>query len=106
MKPTMTLTTKISMVSDAFASPKRLLLLFILRDSHVGYTTITNNFKEKNIPIGSSEVYKHITNLMKHGFITKKDNRYMLTSRGVKATQAIEEIINTSSKEPTLTIAY
>ena len=61
-------------VSQTFASGKRLLLLFILHDEPMGYTMITKYFERVGVPIGSSEVYKHLKQLLDGGFITKKGN--------------------------------
>ncbi|MFH8120131.1 MAG: hypothetical protein QXS37_04995, partial [Candidatus Aenigmatarchaeota archaeon] len=72
-------------ISQTFASGKRLLLLFILQSEPMGYTMITKWFERMGIPIGSSEVYKHLNCLLENGFITKKGNSYVLTLRGLKA---------------------
>jgi len=61
-------------ISQTFASGKRLLLLFILRDEPMGYTMMTKYFERVGVPIGSSEVYKHLKQLLGGGFITKKGN--------------------------------
>jgi len=86
-------------VSQTFASGKRLLLLFILRNEPMSYTSINNSFKKLGISIGSSEIYKHINHLLAHGFIAKKGKNYILTLKGFKAVENTLDIIRT---EPTL----
>jgi predicted transcriptional regulator len=93
-------------VSQTFASGKRLLLLFILRDEPMGYTLITKYFERMGVPIGSSEVYKHLKQLLDAGFITKKGNSYILTLRGLRATETTVDIINTPPEVPELKLSF
>lgn len=93
-------------VSQTFASGKRLLLLFILRNEPMGYTVITRYFERMGIPIGSSEVYKHLRQLLDMGFITKKGNSYLLTLRGLRAVESTIEIINTPPTVPELKLMF
>ena len=93
-------------VSQTFASGKRLLLLFILRNEPMGYTVITRYFERMGIPIGSSEVYKHLRQLLDMGFITKKGNSYLLTLRGLRAVESTIEIINTPPIVPELKLMF
>ncbi|MEM0473472.1 MAG: hypothetical protein QXF88_02010 [Candidatus Aenigmatarchaeota archaeon] len=93
-------------VSQTFASGKRLLLLFILQSEPMGYTMITKWFDRAGIPIGSSEVYKHINCLLENGFITKKGNSYVLTLRGSKAIEYAMDIMNTPPHPPEVKISF
>jgi len=93
-------------VSQTFASGKRLLLLFVLRDEPMGYTLITKYFERVGIPIGSSEVYKHLKQLLDGGFITKKGNSYLLTLKGLKAVEATLEIVDTPPTIPELRLSF
>jgi len=93
-------------VSQTFASGKRLLLLFILQNEPMGYTMITKWFERMGIPIGSSEVYKHINCLLENGFISKKGNSYVLTLRGLKAVESAMEIMDTPPKIPELKLSF
>ena len=93
-------------VSQTFASGKRLLLLFILQSEPMGYTMITKWFERVGIPIGSSEVYKHLNCLLENGFIAKKGNSYILTLRGLKAIEAAMDIMNTPPKVPELKLSF
>lgn len=93
-------------VSTTFASGKRLLLLFILQNEPMGYTLITKWFDRMNIPIGSSEVYKHLNCLLDYGFIAKKGNSYVLTLKGLRAIESTVEIMNTPPKIPELRLAF
>jgi predicted transcriptional regulator len=93
-------------VSQTFASGKRLLLLFILQNEPMGYTIITKWFERMGIPIGSSEVYKHLNCLLENGFISKKGNSYVLTLRGVRAVESAVEIMSTPPKIPELKLSF
>jgi predicted transcriptional regulator len=93
-------------VSQIFASGKRLLLLFILKNEPMGYTLITKHFERMGIPIGSSEVYKHLKKLMNNGFITKKSNSYVLTLKGLKAVENTIDIIKTPPTVPEVKLSF
>jgi len=93
-------------VSQTFASGKRMLLLFILKNEPMGYTLITKYFQKMDIPIGSSEVYKHLKQLLNSGFITKKSNNYMLTLKGLKAVENTVDIINTPPTVPEVRLSF
>lgn len=93
-------------VSQTFASGKRLLLLFILRNEPMGYTVITKFFERMGIPIGSSEVYKHIKQLLDSGFIIKKGNSYVPTLKGLKAVKSTIEIMNTPPTVPEVILSF
>ena len=93
-------------ISQIFASGKRLLLLFILRDEPMGYTLITKYFERVGVPIGSSEVYKHLKQLLDGGFISKKGNSNILTLRGLRATETTVDIINTPPEIPELKLSF
>ncbi len=93
-------------VSSTFASGKRLLLLFILQNEPMGYTFITKWFDRVGIPIGSSEIYKHLNMLLENGFISKKGNSYVLTLKGLRAVESTVEIMNTPPKVPELKLSF
>ena len=93
-------------MSQTFASGKRMLLLFILKNEPMGYTVITKYFEKMGIPIGSSEVYKHLKQLLNAGFITKKSNNYMLTLKGMKAIENTIDIINTPPTAPEVKLSF
>jgi len=93
-------------VSQTFASGKRLLLLFFLKTEPMGYTSIVKSFKNAGIPIGSSEVYKHLNHLLKQGFIVKNTKFYVLTLRGLKAVENTLNIINTPATIPKLELSF
>ena len=93
-------------VSQTFASGKRLLLLFILRNEPMGYTVITKYFERMAIPIGSSEVYKHLKQLLDGGFITKRSNSYVLTLKGLRAVENTIDIINTPPTIPEVKLSF
>ncbi|MCD6402716.1 MAG: hypothetical protein J7K98_00095 [Candidatus Aenigmarchaeota archaeon] len=93
-------------VSQVFASSKRLLLLFILKDEPMSYTGIANSFKRFGIAIGSSEIYKHLNHLLEEGFIAKKGKSYVLTLKGYKAVQHTIDIIKTPPTLPEVKLSF
>lgn len=93
-------------VSQTFASGKRLLLLFILKDEPMSYTSINNAFKKFGINIGSSEIYKHINHLLVHGFIAKKGKNYILTLKGFRVVENTLDIIRTPPTLPEVKLSF
>ena len=89
-------------ISKVFASSKRLLILEILSKEPIGYTEITNCFNGYGIPIGSSEMYKHLDILINNGFVSKKKEssygKYFITKKGMVAVDKIKEIAGTEAK--------
>ncbi len=93
-------------MSQTFASGKRLLLLFILRERPMGYTEIVKAFQSMGIQIGSSEVYKHLNYLLREEFIVKSTRSYILTLKGFKTTENTMEIIKTPAIIPELEFSF
>ncbi len=93
-------------VSQAFASGKRLLLLFILKNEPMGYTTMSKYFERMDVPIGSSEVYKHLKQLIDGGYISKKSNSYVLTLKGLRTVENTIDIINTPPTIPEVRLSF
>jgi len=93
-------------VSQTFASGKRLLLLFMLKEEPMSYTIISNTFRKVGIPIGSSEVYKHLNHLLSEGYIAKKGKSYILTLKGFKAVENTFEIIRTPPTLPEVKLSF
>ncbi len=93
-------------ISTTFASGKRLLLLFILQNEPMGYTLITKWFERVGIPIGSSEIYKHLNLLLENGFISKRGSSYVLTLKGLRAVESTLEIMSTPPKTPELRLSF
>jgi len=93
-------------VSDTFSSGKRLLLLFILKDKPMGYTSIVKSFEGMGIPIGSSEVYKHLGHLLDKGFIVKNTRAYVLTLKGFRAVKNTVDIIETPPSAPEVALTF
>ena len=97
---------KIMTISGVFASAKRVIILEMLKGNYMGYNNIKKFFDKMGVPIGSSEIYKHLAKLEKNGFITKKEKRYTLTERGDYTAKVLSIIMDVNPKEPTLDIAY
>ena len=93
-------------IAQTFASGKRLLLLFILKDEPMGYTMITKYFDRMGVPIGSSEVYKHLKQLLNGGFIVKKGSSYLLTLKGLRSVETTIDIINTPPTVPEVKLSF
>ena len=100
MKLTKSMVEEINKVADAFASGKRLVMLYLMEDRPVGYSELMEEFHSLGIGIGSSEVYKHITHLMEDGYIFKKGLAYMITLKGKTAIGAIQDVANASDEKP------
>lgn len=93
-------------VSQTFASGKRLLLLFMLKNKPMGYTNIVKTFENMAIPIGSSEIYKHLNHLLQQGFIAKNTKFYVLTLKGFRAVENTMDIIETPATVPEVKFSF
>jgi len=93
-------------VSQTFSSGKRLLLLFILKNRPMGYTSIVKSFEGIGIPIGSSEVYKHLNHLLEQGFIVKNTKSYVLTLKGFRTVKNTVDIIKTPPVVPEVELSF
>lgn len=93
-------------ISQTFASGKRLLLLFMLKTQPMGYTSIVKSFQNMSIPIGSSEIYKHLNHLLKEGFISKSTKMYILTLRGFRTVENTIDIMETPATVPEVTLSF
>lgn len=93
-------------MSQTFSSGKRLLLMFILKRGPMGYTSIVKSFEDLGVPIGSSEVYKHLEQLMKGGFVSKNTKSYILTLKGFKAVENTIDIIDAPATVPELKLTF
>ncbi|MEM7825168.1 MAG: hypothetical protein QXO27_04315 [Candidatus Aenigmatarchaeota archaeon] len=86
-------------VSQAFGSGKRLILLYILNEKPMTYTEIDKKFRRMEMKIGSSEIYKHLDILLEYKFIAKKRKLYLITLKGKKLIEGLQEW---SSVPPTI----
>lgn len=93
-------------VSQTLASGKRLLLLFILKNEPKGYTSILKHFKDYGIPIGSSEIYKHLKTLIDGQYIIKSGKSYILTLRGFNVVNSVSDIIATPPTIPKISMQF
>lgn len=86
-------------ISEIASSPKRLLVLYIIsQDSFCGYTRIMDCFKKYNIPISSSEVYKHIHILNKFRLIRSKERKFVATGMGIRFINGIKCLLEREEK--------
>jgi len=83
---------KIKEISVVFSSFKRLVMLYIIEIEPCGYTQLTKRVESLDIPIGSSEVYKHLRILLKNDLISKKQTSYLITTKGMKIIELINNI--------------
>jgi len=93
-------------VSTVLGSGKRTMLLFILNGKPSSYTQIDKGFRKLQIKIGSSEIYKHIDILMKYKYIAKKSKVYLITLKGKKLIEGLEELINVPPTVPRLEMVF
>jgi len=81
-------------------------MLFLLKNKPMGYTSIVKSFEDMQIPIGSSEVYKHLNHLMAQGFIAKNTKFYVLTLKGFRAVENTMDIIETPATMPEVRLSF
>mgnify|MGYP000070605304 CR=1 FL=1 len=93
-------------ISKVLGSSKRVFLLFLLNEQPMSYTQIKRGFEKNNISAGSSEIYKHLNVLLKHKYITKKGRFYLVTLRGKKLVENLEEVSNVPAKIPKLELVF
>ncbi|MFQ5891635.1 MAG: ArsR family transcriptional regulator [Candidatus Methanofastidiosia archaeon] len=72
-----------------FSHPKRLQLLKLLLKGSLNYIEISKNLKLK----GGHLTY-HLKKLTEGGYISKSDNRYIITSKGINILKILQQIIN------------
>jgi len=96
-------------LAKVFESSKRILILELLSEGPAGYGNIIEWFTRHKIPIGSSEVYKHLKLLKDNEMIVKKEKRYpkyTITLRGMVAVKKLKEIANTEPKVPKIRMDF
>jgi len=98
-------TDEIFLISDVFASRKRVLLMFMLKENYLGYVRLSN-LMSKLVKIGSSEMYKHLHMLEKYGMIVKQDRKFILTKKGLTAVECIEKIIDAEPAKPNIKVVW
>ncbi|MCX8178690.1 MAG: hypothetical protein N3D75_02585 [Candidatus Aenigmarchaeota archaeon] len=97
---------EIEKVSQIFASPKRLMLLHFLTNEPMGYGSIRRKFREIEIPFNSSEIYKSLKVLVDSGCVIKKETKYVITARGMKAVELSRQVLNEEPKEPRMRMEF
>jgi len=93
-------------VSRVMGSGKRAILLFILYGKPMSYTEIDRNFKKFDIKIGSSEIYKHLQILCNNRYIAKKGKIYLVTLKGKKLIDVLQELIDVPPKVPKIELIF
>jgi len=93
-------------VSTVLGSGKRTMLLFILNGKPGSYTQIDKGFRKLQIKIGSSEIYKHLDILMKYKYIAKKNKVYLITLKGKKLIEGLEELVDVPPTVPRLEMVF
>jgi len=93
-------------VSQIMGSGKRSVLLLMLNSKPMSYTQIDKGFRKFEIKIGSSEIYKHIDILMKFKYIAKRGKTYLVTLKGKKLIEGLEQLINVPPTVPRLEMVF
>jgi predicted transcriptional regulator len=93
-------------VSQVLGSGKRTILLFMLKDKPMSYTEMDKKFRKFEIKIGSSEIYKHLEILLNTKYIAKRGKVYMITLKGKKLIEGLEELANVPPIVPKLEMVF
>ena len=93
-------------VSKIMGSAKRSILLMIINERPMSYTQIERGFRKFEIKIGSSEVYKHLEILMKYKYIAKRGKVYLVTLKGKKLIEGLEQLVNVPPTVPRLEMVF
>ena len=92
-------------ISSAFASTKRILMLWLLSKEPKPYGEILKYFNEINVPISAHEIYTHLRLLKEKEMVVstnrqKKFQTYVVTKKGMVAVEKIKEIVETEARVP------
>jgi len=93
-------------VSQVMGSGKRSILLFLLNGKPMSYTQIEKGFRKFEIKIGSSEIYKHLDILLRFKYIAKRGKVYLVTLKGKKLIEGLEQLINVPPTVPRLEMVF
>jgi predicted transcriptional regulator len=93
-------------LARVISGPKRMFLLCMLTKEPMGYTQIEATFKLNRIPIGSSEVYKHLKVLLKDRMLTRSGRLYLATLKGVEFIKSISCVVDMPDKDPKLKAVF
>jgi len=93
-------------VSQVLGSGKRSVLLLMLNSKPMSYTQIEKGFRKFEIKIGSSEIYKHLDILLRFKFIAKRGKVYLVTLKGKKLVEGVEQLVNVPPTVPRLEMVF
>lgn len=93
-------------VSQVMGSGKRSVLLMMINGKPCSYTQIEKGFRKVEIKIGSSEIYKHLEILLKFKYIAKRGKVYLITLKGKKLIEGLEELVNVPPTVPRLEMVF
>ncbi|MCD6446452.1 hypothetical protein J7L49_06690 [Candidatus Bathyarchaeota archaeon] len=92
-------------IAETFASRKRILILYLLQEP-MCYKRLVQALEKRKVKAGTSEIYKHLKILLKHGYITKMRRHYACTLKGKRAIELLKEIVKTKPIPPKLKITF
>lgn len=78
---------------DVFSSYKRLQILLLMVEGPKGYKAFEQDLTVIKIKAGSSELYKSLYKLEKHGFVQNKNHKWILTDKGKRLVDGINHTI-------------
>jgi predicted transcriptional regulator len=93
-------------ISQVFGSAKRAMLLFFVNERPSGYADIEKRFKNIEMKISSSEIYKHLDILLQYKYIAKHGRTYVITLKGRKLVEVLGEVIRTPATVPKLELVF
>lgn len=93
-------------VSTVLGSAKRTVMLFMLNSRPMSYTQIEKGFRKFEIKIGSSEIYKHLDILLRFKYVAKRGKVYLVTLKGKKLIEGLEQLVNVPPTVPRLEMVF
>ncbi len=87
-------------LAKVMSGPKRMFLLYMLAKEPMGFTQMDRTFKGNGIPIGSSEIYKHVHMLVRNRLITQFGKIYSATLKGTEFIKSLSSVVEMPDKNP------
>ena len=93
-------------LAKVMSGPKRMFMLYMLTKEPMGFTQMARVFKENGIPIGSSEIYKHLPMLIRSRLITQFGKIYSATLKGTEFINSLSSVVELPDKNPRIKAVF